>query len=88
MTSRPLRRFVFGTVRLVASVYECLRAPQLFLREAVVWKRLNHPNLIPFIGVTTNPLQIISDWVPNVTLTEFVEGTPGVVRISLVSSSL
>ena len=85
MTYRPLRRSVFGAIAFIASAYERLRASQSFFKEAVVWKRLNHPNIIPFIGVTTSPLQMISDWVRNVTLMEFIEGAPGVTRISLVS---
>ena len=32
-----------------------------------------------------DPLQIVSEWMPNGTLTEFVEKDPGANRISLVS---
>ena len=46
---------------------------QLFFKEVVMWKRLSHPNIVPFVGVTTGPLQIVSEWMPNGTLTEFVE---------------
>ena len=53
-----------------------------------MWKRLRHPNIVPFIGVTTDPLQIISEWMPNGTLMEFVERNPGASRIGLVSPSL
>ena len=53
-----------------------------------MWKRLRHPNIVPFIGVTTDPLQIVSEWMSNGTLTEFIEGNTGVNRISLVSPSL
>ena len=60
---------------------------QSFFREAVIWKRLRHPNIVPFIGVTRTPLQSISEWMPNGTLTEYVERNPGVNRISLVSLS-
>ena len=33
------------------------------------------------------PLQIVSDWMPNGTLTKYVETNPGVNRIDLVSLS-
>ena len=53
-----------------------------------MWKRLCHPNIVPFVGVTLDPLQIITRWMLNGTLTEFIEENPGVNRISLVRRSL
>ena len=53
-----------------------------------MWKRLSHPNIVPFIGVTASPLQIVKEWMPNGTLMDFVEKTPCMNRISLVSLSL
>jgi serine/threonine protein kinase len=58
---------------------------QSFFKEAVVWKRLKHPNIIPFLGVTMNPLQFVSEWMPNGTLTRYVTGNPSANRIALVS---
>ena len=58
---------------------------QSFVKQAVMWKRLKHPNIIPFVGITTSPFQIISKWMPNGTLMDFVEGNPDANRISLVS---
>ena len=63
-------------------------ASQSFFEEAVIWKRLRHPNIVPFVGVTTNALQVVSGWMPNGTLTEFIERNPGTNRIGLVSRSL
>jgi len=57
---------------------------QSLFKGAVMWKRLRHPNIVPFIGVTTNPLQIVSEWMPNQTLTGFIERNPGTNRISLL----
>ena len=51
--------------------------------EAVVWKRLRHPNVVPFLGATA-PLQLVSEWMPNGTLTEYVNTNPGADRISPV----
>ena len=56
-----------------------------FLGEAIVWKRLRHPN---FVGLTTAPLQLVSGWMPNGTSTEFVNANPGADRISLLRNPL
>ena len=58
-----------------------------FCEEAVVWKRLRHPNVVPLLGVVMMPLQLVSRWMPNGTLVDFVSAKPGVNRISLVSVS-
>ena len=60
---------------------------QSFFKEIVIWKRLRHPNIVSFIGVTVKPLQIVSEWMPNGTLTKYVENNPGANRIGLVGSS-
>ena len=43
------------------------------------------PNIVPFISVTTNPLQVALEWVWNGNLTESIERNPGANRIGLVS---
>ena len=57
----------------------------MWLREALIWKRLTHPNIVPFIGVTLSPLQIVSEWMPGGSLTAHIKSNPRVDRISLVS---
>jgi len=52
-----------------------------------MWKRLRHPNVVSFIGVTMEPLQIVSEWMPSGTLIKYVEKNPGANRISLVRVS-
>jgi len=52
-----------------------------------MWKRLKHPNLVPFVGVVGEHPQIVSEWIPNGTLTKYIEKNPSVDRISLVSFS-
>ena len=59
---------------------------QALFKGAAAWKRLRHPNIVPFIGVTASPLQIISGWMSNGTLIEFIEKNSSVNRINLVSS--
>jgi len=53
-----------------------------------MWKRLRHPNVVPFIGITANPLQIVLERMPNRTLTGYVDKNPSVNRIGLVGFSL
>jgi serine/threonine protein kinase len=55
-------------------------------REAVVWKRLSHPNIVPFKGVTLYPLQIVSEWMPGGDLTCYISVNPQANRINLVST--
>ena len=57
---------------------------QTFREEAVTWKHLDHPNVLRFQGVTTNPLQIISDWVPGGTLPEYIKKNPSADKLQLV----
>ena len=53
-----------------------------------MWKQLRHPNIVRFVGVTTDPLQIVLEKMSNGTLTEFVNENPGANRINLVSPLL
>ena len=69
----------------IASSQQHLSALQSFFKGAITWKRLRRPNIVPFISITTDPLQIVSEWMSNGTLTEFVEKNPGADRISLVN---
>ena len=50
-----------------------------------MWKHLRHRNIVPFIGVTQDPLQFVSEWMPNGTLTEYLNHNPGANRVDLVS---
>ncbi|KAF9643100.1 kinase-like protein, partial [Thelephora ganbajun] len=45
---------------------------QILCKEAVVWKHLNHPNIVPFKGVTFEPLQLVSEWMPGGELREYM----------------
>ena len=52
-----------------------------------MWKHLRHQNIVPFIGVTQDPLQFVSEWMPNGTLTDYLGTNPGANRVGLVSLS-
>ncbi|KIJ65401.1 hypothetical protein HYDPIDRAFT_110460 [Hydnomerulius pinastri MD-312] len=49
--------------------------PKGFRRELGIWKRLDHPNVVPFLGIATgfgpHP-SLVSMWMPNGTLGKFV----------------
>ena len=50
-----------------------------------MWKRLTHPNIVPFKGITLDPLQIVSEWMSGGDLTGYISLNPQANRIDLVS---
>ena len=56
----------------------------MLYQEAVVWKRLNHPNIVPFHGVTLRPLQLVSNWMQAAELIEWIKKTPKTNPLGLV----
>ena len=53
-----------------------------------MWRRLSHPNIVPFMGVTLEPLQLVSGWMPGGELRSYVRENPHANLISLVSQLL
>ena len=51
-----------------------------------MWKRLEHRNIVPFFGITPNPPQLISGWMPGGDLTEYINKHPATDRLNLASS--
>ena len=51
-----------------------------------MWKALRHPNILPLIGVTMNDTRfaMVSEWIVNGNINQFVEGHPHVDRLGLV----
>lgn len=46
-------------------------------RELGIWKRLNHPNIVPFLGTVSGfgrlgNASLVSSWMPNGTLQDFL----------------
>ena len=52
----------------------------------MVWKRLEHRNIVPLLGITPTPLQLISEWMPGGDLVEYISKYPGSNRRGLVST--
>ena len=53
-----------------------------------MWGRLNHPNIVPFRGVTLDPLQLISEWMPGGELREHAKKNRDTDLVSLVGQFL
>jgi serine/threonine protein kinase len=67
-------------------------APQVFLKEAVLWGQLRHPNVLPFYGVyrlddSHGRICLVSPWMENGTIVEYLRNNPNENRLLLVSSS-
>ena len=62
--------------------------PQEFNNLIFSLKRLSHPNIVPFVGVTMDPVQIVVERMSDRNLTEYLEEHPEADRISLVGPLL
>ena len=51
-----------------------------------MWKHLTHPNILPLLGVTLTPFQLVSTWMPGGDLPEYIKNNPDVNRIRLVGA--
>ncbi|KAI3615128.1 hypothetical protein WG66_016743 [Moniliophthora roreri] len=82
-----------GCFREAAEQVVCLKVVKLyarsdvdkvirhFLREAILWRQLDHPNVLPFLGLyfldsEKRRLCLISPWMENGNLVEYLENTP------------
>lgn len=50
---------------------------QMIRRELGIWKRLSHPNIVPFLGTVSGfgrfgNASLVSSWMPNGTLQDFL----------------
>ena len=49
-----------------------------------MWKHLKHPNVVPLVGITSIPIQLISEWMPGGDLPGYIKEYPDVDRPGLV----
>ena len=63
---------------------------QRFCREAVAWKHLRHPNILPLLGVTQAGRQfaMVSEWMDNGKISDFVQENPNANRTELVRAMI
>lgn len=58
---------------------------QAFCQEAITWKRMTHPNIVPLLGVTISPrFQLISDYMSGGDLPEYIKQHTRADRLGLV----
>ncbi|KAF9783960.1 kinase-like domain-containing protein [Thelephora terrestris] len=73
----------------VLKVYEdsdLRKVTRRFCKEFITWKFLRHPNVLPLLGVimSGNQLMMVSEWMPNGNITEFVKTHENVNRLELL----
>jgi len=49
-----------------------------------MWKHMTHPNVLPLLGITITPFQLISNWMPSGDLPEYIKRNPDADRLGLV----
>ena len=61
---------------------------QMFCKEVVTWKSLQHPNVLPLLGVTMGErlFAMVSEWMVNGNIVEFVKAHREANRFELVGS--
>jgi len=52
-----------------------------------MWKHMEHPNIVPLLGVTTSPFQLVSKWMPSGDLPDYIGRNPGADLLGLVGVS-
>lgn len=65
--------------------FRALTNPRTFRQVAVAWKHSVHPNIVPLMSVTIDPLQLISEWMSGGDLMEYITNNPDADRLNLVS---
>ena len=52
----------------------------------MIWKRISHPNIVPFLGVSEAPapLSMVSEWMSNGNVRDYVSKNPETSRLQLV----
>ena len=67
-----------------------MRELQRFCREAIAWKHLQHPNVLPLLGVTLEGprFAMVSEWMEDGDINDFIQKNPNANRTELVCPSL
>lgn len=60
---------------------------QEFSSEAVIWRQLNHPNILPLYGVNGEKFCFASPWMDNGDIVQFLKLAPETDRLPLVPVS-
>ena len=67
-----------------------MKGLQRFCREAVAWKHLQHPNILPLLGVTVSGhrFMMVSKWMENGNIIQFIGKDQDINRTLLVCCPL
>lgn len=49
------------------------------------WAWLDHPNILPCFGITVDPFQVMTEWVPHGNVIKYVQTHTNADRVCLVS---
>ena len=65
-----------------------IQALQKFRREVLAWRHLQHPNILPFIGVILerHRFAMVSEWMDHGNINEYIKRHEGANRAQLVSN--
>ena len=61
---------------------------KLFCKEAVMWKSLKHPYILPLLGATISPSQLVSPFMSNGNLSKYIPKNPDANKLVLVGVNL
>ena len=84
MTWGKLGRWV--ALELLRALTDSPCPAQTFCREAVTWKTLRHPNVLPLLGATMseNRFVMVSEWMAGGSINEYVKAHVDADRLNLV----
>lgn len=62
------------------------KVKKMFCKEVAMWKRIPHPNIVPFLGVSKAPapISMVSEWMPNGNVREYIAKNPEMSRLQLL----
>ncbi|KAF9786168.1 kinase-like domain-containing protein, partial [Thelephora terrestris] len=68
------------------STDDLLKIMKRLCKEVVMWRFLRHPNILPLLGVsmTENQFAVVSEWMRNGNINQFVRAHPEVNRLKLL----
>ncbi|KAK7470196.1 hypothetical protein VKT23_001634 [Stygiomarasmius scandens] len=75
-------------LRMFTNTTDIVQKFKDFSNEALVWKQLKHPNVLPFLGVSTElspRFCLVSPWMENGNVNSFLEKNPDHDRLRMLS---
>lgn len=64
-----------------------LNGTQKLYKEAIIWRYMSHPNIVPLLGATTTPFQLALKRMPGGNLIEYIKANPDADPLGLVCPS-